>query len=395
MYQPATVFGHLDIKDRQLGASFTVQVTSDLSQVETAWREFETRAICTPYQSFDFVRLWIETIGVADRVSPVIAVIRSRSGQITAILPFGRYKRGPVTVAGWLGDQNMNYFMGLFDPDAALTGQDLKKCLVEIAKAASVDGFFLKNQPRSWLGFENPALSLETQASPSNAFGAILNPDFDTHFANLGASKWKRQLRSKLKKLNGLGAVVMRKARDKADAHQIMDVYIAQKSKSLSAQGISSPFDLPDVRNFFHSLIDISTDDLSLLDLYVLELNGEPIAVYGGTPAFGHFAASICSYAEGPHAAASPGEQLLRFVVEDRCKIGDTCMDLGTGEGRYKKNWCPERIDLFDAVIPVTLIGRLYALLAHGKRKIMRTIKGNETLWSRYRSIRRSLYQAS
>ena len=71
-------------------------------------------APASPYQSFDFARVWFATIGAAEGATPLIVVARDDVGQPVALLPFARVARGPLRFAVFLGGKDSNFNLGLF-----------------------------------------------------------------------------------------------------------------------------------------------------------------------------------------------------------------------------------------------------------------------------------------
>lgn len=361
---------------------------TELEPLAAWWTAFEREAICTPYQRHAFLSHWQSRIGAADGVTPLIVELCNPDGTTAAILPFGIYKRGPFCVAGWLGDKHMNYFMGLYHPDVAWDRIDMRATLQDVGRASKVDLFYLKNQPQDWGGFKNPISTLTLQPSPSAAYRTALSNDFDAFLESRPKGRWKRQLRNKRKKLATHGEVVVSRVVNCEQATRYLDTYFAQKARRLAAQGIRNPFEPHNVRSFFRDLVCEQDANDPVFELYALWCDDEILAVYAGSHHQGRFATSVCSVTDGPLATYSPGELLLQGLIEDRCARGDTILDLGIGEARYKTHWCPEADFLFDTALPVSRTGHMVAWATRTKQGLKRAIKQNSLLWSLYRTIR-------
>ena len=362
--------------------TYSVTITASFDDIDSDWRAFQQKAICTPYQRFAWLRIWQETIGEASKVHPVLCRVHGADGRLVAILPFGRYQRGPLKVAGWLGDKHMNYFMGLYAPGTAFSACDCRSLLAEIGTQAGIDVFQLKNQPRTWMGMTNPFAALPGEPSPSQAYSTALEPDFDAFYASRPSGRWKRQLRNKAKKLDELGAVELRHFVDGDEAVNVLETYFRQKAVRFAEAGITNPFDAEPVQAFFRRVLAEQDPREPLFELYALQQGDDVLAVYGGSGFHDRFSTSICSITDTCRKQFSPGEQLLKDVIADRCARGDAVLDLGIGESRYKRHWCPDTDDLIDVFVPLSASGHIGALLARSRQRLKRAIKQNEKAWN-------------
>lgn len=353
------------------------------------WRTFERTALCTPYQRCDWLRLWQEHIGVVSGIAPFVVTVRDRERQLVAILPFGIYRRGPVRIAGWLGDRHMNYFMGVFSRRASVDRLDWPAVMNAVARAAGIDVFVLQNQPAQWRGQPNPIQLPGSRRSPSPAFSAELASDFQTFVDSRSGGRWKRQLRSKAAKLENAGVVEMGRAESPDIARTVLESYFVQKAVRLARQGIPDPFSTPHVQAFFRAVLDEQDHAAPLLELYSLKVDGEVVAVYGGSAHRGHFSTSICSIAETGVHQFSPGEQLLRHMIGDRIARADRSLDLGIGASRTKTHWSDGRDELFDTLVPVTALGSIAAYTTSVLLAAKTSIKENPKLWESYSRLRK------
>ncbi len=365
-----------------------IELFESFADVADSWRAFETTATCTPYQRYDWLRIWQDHIGAAEDVRPVLCQVKDPSGRLLAILPFGRYRHGGFRVASWLGDKHMNYFMGLYAPGDAVLEIDWRPVLKWIARHSDIDVFFLKNQPRTWHGRPNPMASLPSHPSPSQAYSTALDPDFETFLESRRPGRWKRLLRNKERKLALEGNITVARFVNCDEASAVLETYFNQKARRLSEHGIPNPFDPPYVRAFFKDVVCSQDRDDPLLELYALYCDNDILAVYAGSGLQNRFSTSICSITDSPLNRYSPGEQLLKALIADRCARGDTMLDLGIGESRYKRHWCPDTDDLFDTLVPVTAAGHVAKHLAIMARRAKRAIKQNERAWSVYSALR-------
>jgi CelD/BcsL family acetyltransferase involved in cellulose biosynthesis len=355
-----------------LEASFT------LGDVHAEWSELFAQGLVTPYQSFEFLSAWSETVGKG--LEPMVVVARDSERRPVALLPFGIAKRGPLRVAMFLGGRESNFNFPILrfgvTPDKAAVLRLLK----EAAKAlpAPPDLYDLRNQPRSFDGAANPLLLDGSQPSPSWAYGAHLPSEVRELEARISKDS-RKKLRKKEARLAELGEIQYEHQANGERAKAILDALIAQKSKRLAAANIISDFEKDHFRTFLARIA--SSEGSNALELHALTLSGKIIATYAGLARRGRFSAMLNSYdMDEDIARCSPGELLLHALLRNLISRGFSHFDLGVGEARYKNAICDETIELYDTIVPVTAKGALAAPAFSLYLRLKRAIKQNPAL---------------
>src|SRR5262245_19605102 len=67
--------------------ALALAVYDRLDAVEQEWRQFEQRADCTPFQTFDWLSIWFEQVGPHLQSRPAIVVVRKTDAATLCILP--------------------------------------------------------------------------------------------------------------------------------------------------------------------------------------------------------------------------------------------------------------------------------------------------------------------
>ena len=146
------------------------------SRVEAArepWRLLYDASPVSPYQDYDYVRLWFDAFAGERGVEPHIAVATDREGAPLALLPFAIRPILGLRVAEFPCGRESNFNLALVRPGVAL---DFRSLLLEAARGApkAFDLYFLRNQPRRFGGRENPLVFSDAGRSPSAAYGGAL-----------------------------------------------------------------------------------------------------------------------------------------------------------------------------------------------------------------------------
>ncbi|BDL38945.1 hypothetical protein MSPGM_15350 [Methylorubrum sp. GM97] len=231
----------------------TAEVFSDLAAVEGLWRglEADPAVLMTPYQRFDWVAAYLGA-GIDAGEATRILVLRDAHGRARVLIPLTVGRRGPLRVARVVGDRHANFHMPLFASReaAAMPAEDLTEALIRAGRAAGIDAFALRNQPRVWDGTPNP-LAGGGLPAPSDAYGMLLGPDAEATLRRVFSGDTRKKLRAKERKLvEFLGAVEHRVAETPEAAAEIQAAFYAQKAARFADLGIADPYAEADIRRF-------------------------------------------------------------------------------------------------------------------------------------------------
>jgi CelD/BcsL family acetyltransferase involved in cellulose biosynthesis len=352
-----------------------VEIITDLAAAETPWHALEAGGVLTPYQRFDWISAWQRHVGAAEGVEPLIVVGRG-DGDAQFLLPLGKYRRGPFTVARFLGGKHANFNFGLWTRDGADAGA-LDDILAALrASAPDVDALVLLNQPESWDGLANPLAVPARQPSPSFGYRLALNgKPYATLIAERLGGTSRRRLRNKEHRLGALPGYCYQRATTGPTVDRLLDAFVAQKAARLSEQGIDNIFGRCGVVDFLRAACHQGlAHGRPTIELHGLECDAEVLAVFGLVNDGRRFSCMFNSYTLSEHARQSPGLLLLLHVIEDCAARGAAVFDLGVGEADYKTHLCDETETLFDAFLPLTARGRALtsalALAARVKRSV-------------------------
>jgi CelD/BcsL family acetyltransferase involved in cellulose biosynthesis len=369
------------------------QVFSDLEAARAPWTQIEALGLASPYQAYDFAEAWLQTIGRARHIAPMIVVARDEADRVSAVLPFGRMRRGPFRTAEFIGGKDANFKMGLFRPGIEASREAISDLLRRAARMASpcVDAFWLTNQPYSWQGVANPLAALPRRPSPSFGYKSALNKDFDVWLAAHYSKDAQRKLRKKERRLDEIGRLTPIVARDEASARQILAAFQRQKEARTQAAGAPNAYERPDTARFFERAATMNLGaGAPTIELHALMSGERIVATFGGVRRDGRFCGMFISYDAAPEIArCSPGQLLVIETIRNLTARGFSTFDLGVGEGRYKDENCETEEPLFDSALAVTAKGLGFQAAALSQRRIKRWIKQTPWAWTLAGRLRR------
>lgn len=368
-----------------------VAIFHDMAAAEPHWRTLERGdSLATPYQRYDFLKLWQSHVGVSSGVSPFIVVGFNGAEEPLFLWPFGSRLIGGLLCVEFLGGKHANFNMALWRRDVAATigADELRATLARLSGHA--DFIKLVSQPLTWGGATNPFALLPHQRAPNYGFSGALVPDFDALLRARSNSEARKKMRKKERALSGFGELRFERAVEPDDVRRVLDAFFKQKSARMRTLGVPDAFSFPDVRRFIEAA---ATEPLAggkpLIELYALSVDDIIVATMAGIVGDGRFCAMFNSIIQGRFAIESPGEQLLLKLVRSCCERGLVTFDLGIGDARYKDLICGDAEPLFDNYLPLSVTGRFLAFAFAASAMSKRAIKQHHTLWALVRAMRR------
>jgi CelD/BcsL family acetyltransferase involved in cellulose biosynthesis len=364
-----------------------VEVCEALEAARLAWTTLAQEAPASPYQSFEFARVWLATIGAAEGATPLIVVARDEAGQPVALLPFARVARGPLRFAVFLGGKDSNFNLGLFRSGGAWSRDDIAALLAAAAALAAprIDAFLLTNQPPTWRGLANPLGDGRSQPSPSFAYASALPGDFAVWLDARASKEAKKKMRKKRARLEATAPLVHSRAAGAQEIDRALAAFHAERRARTEALGVPDPYASAAAQAF---LAQLARD--GALELHTLAHGDRIIAVFGALPGAERLSGLFIGHDGDPEIArSSPGEIMVQAVVADAIARGFAEFDLGVGEARYKDEACEIVEPLFDSAFAFTLKGRFAAWAFLAARRAKRSVKRSPRLKALHARLRR------
>ena len=291
-----------------------VEVFDELELARGAWAELEEIASVSPYQRYDFLAAWVETIGRANAVAPMIVVARDSCGRVNAVLPFGRRRRGPVWAAAFLGGAHANFKMGLFRPGIAASREAIVDLLSRAARmtrrASTSFGSGTSRSP----GPARPIRSPRCRGGRArvSATRARCGETSTSGSRAVTRRRLAARIRKKRNHLSEIGPVASFVARNEPEARAILAAFFRQKDARMRAVGLGNPYEEAETAQFFERAATTKlAQGAQPLELYALTAGERIVATFGGIAHAGRFSGMLISYDAAPEIArCSPGQLL-------------------------------------------------------------------------------------
>lgn len=370
--------------------SVLLSVHNEFSSVEAVWRRFEDVADGFAFQTFDFLATWFEHIGSKAGVDPQIVVAWGAKAKPLMILPFGIEKRGTLNKLSWLGGDLTDYNGPLLAPnflDHVAPGEFSKLWEDIQAVLPAYDIAELMRLPTMIDGQPNPFLELDTRLNASGAHMTSMGGDFASYYDEKRNSKAKRQLRSRRKKLEGIGETNYVHPNSPKEIEASVEKLVELKSAALKAMGAHDFLAKPGYADFYKALTLKSGSD-GLAHVSHMEVAGDYVAGNWGLMHKGRFYYLLASYDGPKYGKYGPGVLALVETMKWTVGNGVETFDFTIGDETYKNDWCETQIDLHDHLSAETLKGRFVLIKERVLLAAKRQIKQTPVLWNNFTKLR-------
>lgn len=363
-----------------------VLVTNRIEDVEEVWRALTAKAVESPGQNYDFIRLWVvdRRVALADQRYVVGRV----DGEPVALLPLHRKRVNAMSVMTWFPGANVGCYAPVADYDRlAAMGPAARKTLWDAmtGELNGTDTIYLRSIPSEVGG----------HAALFDELGARLAVEtvYRSHYTSweecdrLQRSKSRRKHdRQQGDRLAGMGAVSFEEIRNGGDTRCAIELMFRQRSARFKAMGIRDPFVRDRLIGFYHRCAEAGSGvDVRL---HVLRLDGVIVAVRYNVVHNDRMFCLISSMSDDPSIQhGSPGKQCLLRVMQTVFDEGVSVFDMGAGFTDEKRHWCNVQIPLHQHYIGLTPKGRMIVAVHRAFQKTRAAIKANPHLKTAIRHL--------
>lgn len=366
-----------------------VDVIGDIAEAEVAWRTLEEPGhLFTPYQRFDLLGSWAQSVGEREGARPLVVIARNSEQTPLALLPLALRQGHGVRTACFMGGKHTTFNMGLWNAEFAAQAVTADLDVLFAPLHDQVDVLALTQQPKRWHDQQNPFALLPQQSAINGCPLLAMEPGGPP--ASRISNSFRRRLKSKEKKFQTLAGYRYHLATTDADVTRLLDWFFRVKPARMAEQKLPNVFAEPGVEQFIRSACLAPRGEGRVIDIHALECDDEVIAIFAGVADGQRFSTMFNTYTMSEHARYSPGLILMRYIIDRYAERGYRSLDLGIGTDEYKRMFCKDDEDIFDSFVPLTSRGKLAAMamssLNHGKR----LVKQNQMLFDLARRLRQA-----
>jgi CelD/BcsL family acetyltransferase involved in cellulose biosynthesis len=325
-------------------------VERSIAPIAAEWRSFQSEAVGTPFQIYEWVA---NLLARPEDAREARFVLGRKNGKLRIVFALS-VDEGRLT---WLGEVWNNYNMPLIARDLydSLTQADVDAIWREVrARLGHPAASLLRRHPTFVGGKPNPFADWARVHEPTGSYSLELGANWESFYKQLHASSTRKTLKKKRKRLEQDGELVAKRIEDPALIHEHVRLMLTWKSMQLDADGRRNAFASASNRE---TIARFAANNLQQSRVYALHLDGKPIAISFLIEANRHLILYQMAYLPGPTSRFSPGKLLLDYVIEMGIKDGHSELDLSIGDDLYKREICDRSMELTNSIKSHALAG--------------------------------------
>lgn len=352
----------------------TISISNSVHECADIWRQAVQHGACTVFQTFQWQRVWSETIGRSEHITPVIVLVVAKDGHPLLIVPLGIFRGAYGRSLQFLGGDYSDYNAPITDRIFASTvdSSDVVRLWKIILRLLpKVDLVWLRRQPQMVDGLPNPLAALPTLSHADDAYAATLPKTYEA-FAQSRSKQFFDQNRRKWRKLDKAGSVQIDIPDDPSAKAEIVRFLVKHKAQWQQATGRQSTLACSEHAAFFEHL---TRSDLDIGSIHVtgLRFQGELVAGLWGIIFRGEFLFLLTAYDER-WSHYSVGRLVMDKVIQTCISRGDlSVFDLTIGDEPYKASWSDRTTPLFEYKLPRTPRGWMYYTFLTVRERLKRS----------------------
>jgi CelD/BcsL family acetyltransferase involved in cellulose biosynthesis len=379
----------IELATRLAREAATISVTNDLATVEADWRQLEEFGVESPGQTFDFIRGWVNSLGIS-RACQVYLTARQH-GRPVALLALRIERHFGVRVLSFIPGAHVGSNAPLVDPDwfEAMDEEDRRAFWQRVFLALpAADAILLQAVPNAYLG----RLDLFAGLGRRGASDVLYRSEFSSWTEcddAMRKSKQRKRDRQQGEKLAALGEVTYGTATPD-DFETVLAATFRQKAERFAVLGIADPFADQQIRAAY---LEILKGAKTLKpELFVLRVNGEIAATRYALGVGDRLFALITSMSEDPKLqAGSPGRQEIFRTVQSIFERGYRVFDIGLSLNDEKRAWCNNTHRVTTLYFPRTPGGFIWSAIHRLRERAKYWIKADQARFAFYKRLRAKL----
>jgi CelD/BcsL family acetyltransferase involved in cellulose biosynthesis len=368
-----------------------LRVYDNIEDVREKWLRLEESGVTTIYQKYDWCRIWLKHFGKLRGITPCVLVAENEYGIVEFILPLQRRTSKRVTFIEILTTPQAGYGCGIFSRNFvrekasewfALHFESLLTVL------PPHDVLHLRELPTHVLSEANPLLTTRSFLGANHSYIMSLESDYEALYQRRRSTASRKSIRKRDAKLEALDGLSFDVPSLESDVSETMQIMFQQQEIRLAEAGIHNVFDSEE-RLFYAQLTSNIRGFDPVLRPFRLRVDADVIAVLLGGHYQGTYWALISSMSEGELKRFSPGDYILRRIIQTLCENGTTSFDFSAGDSPYKHHWSDQQIPLHFIVRCNTLVGLSFAIFLLVREKLKRVCKQTPVLNQLLMDLRR------
>ena len=365
------------IEDRVIA---DVRIVDDLPAARAVWEELEhSGALMTAFQSYALLEAWQRHVGVERGFVPCIVVARDFQHQPVCVIPLCIERRNGVRVARFMGGKHTTFNMPLWRKDMASVSTKDIAAILDALRDQGIDTLELVQQPKSWRGTPNPFAMLPSQPSVNPCLVMTLPAGAAPN--TLISRTFRRRLRVKERRLRELPNYRSIVAETDDDVELLLESFFTVKPQRMAAQKLPNVYQERGVEAFIREIcFRRRPGGERVVAIHAIVADGQMMSMSAGVSDGQRCSMMFNTYTMSAYAKFSPGQVLLRDIVDHYAAQKYQSIDLGVGGDAYKTLFCKDDEPIFDSYVALSKKGWLIAPLGAARARMKSAVKRSKVL---------------
>lgn len=375
---------------------YSAIIETDAAVAIAQWRQWIAAGAATSlFQTPQWLEAWFATLGAQPGRQPLFAsIVRNTDGQLMLALPLVLHQIGALRHIEFADLGVTDYTAPLLSMECPNDAEETAAMIEALLRALpAADVLSAKKIPLTVSGRANPLLHMRAaRVSPLFGNPVTVGDDFEA-WRFRRKKKHRKELERHWRGFTRHPGAEFRLITDKHDVARVMHALETYQRNTILNKGWVYLLDEPGTRDFYHRLIEDGLENSNTV-LSALMVGDEVIGALLGIRRGDEYALIRLANAPGEWLNCAPGLLVIERTMEALHAQGVRHFDLTIGDYRYKKNFLPDRLPLFEATFALSWKGKPHVASENLKHSVKAWIRSRPGLHRRLSAAKSALLKA-
>jgi CelD/BcsL family acetyltransferase involved in cellulose biosynthesis len=319
------------------------------------------------FQSREFLDIWLDTIGKANRIEPFLVVVRDGDGRPLLYLPLAIETKFNLRLLRFMDCGVADYNAPILAADRTLSRREFHAVWADVlALLPGFDAVDLKKIANDVAGAVNPLTYLDCTPFGDSGHAIALTRLRDRTDTRRSIVRLRRKLQSYAKGLSQIGEPRFVVNPDASETPRLTERLLELKRQKYERTSTPDFLTAPGVEQFYREMT--SPGRLGKIShLSALTVGDTVASAHLGFIGRGRFYYIFPAY-DAQLRRYGVGHLLLQHLIDQSVVQDFDTFDFGIGDASYKNKWATHRLALHSHERAVTAAGRLYLQMRRIRR---------------------------
>ena len=330
------------------------------NRLKNIWKNCKTDTNSTIFQNYDWIENWYNNFGDYYKTNLCISVAY-KDEDVICILPLCINSKNSFKVLEWIGLGVSDYMLPIIKDNVVIDKKEFEIIFKKIFyQCNQIDLMHLINQPEIINNSINPLVKYFKNNIISTSYRILIDTEWSSYTkSNKSIKRKSGDLdRDKRKLTNYNSNISFSEYVDISSMTEVTKKLIEMKETQYKSTGVKNIFKYSMFRNFYLNLLKRDTF-INKVHITSLAIDDKIIALHYGLKEGKTYYYLIPAY-EQEFNKFSPGNILLKKLMEDKFDNGFKFFDFLPGNEKYKGTWSNNKFNNFEYLKPISVKGYIF-----------------------------------